>query len=368
MLPIIGLPSHGLSLGTVLTMRGWALIAGIWIAASSLGCSAIPDIRHQPQYHNPFPQLHRVAILPFFNLSEDAYVDGERVALLYYEELQSIPGFEVVPLGVVKRKLEALQVRLDEGTDFQQLARDLGVEVLLVGGVTDYSPYYPPRMGLSVRWFAANRGFHPIPPGYGLPWGTAGEKKIPSSTVWEAEFALAREQLRTQTPDGPEPPAADPAQDAPESVPKAQTRQVSDEELPPPNPDDAAQPWPAEVVPGMAGAPNAGPPLPPDWPDPSGLIPPPPAAERPMYLPQYEPIIRHTRIYHGSNEDFTRRLADYYYFRDDARFGGWQEYLERSDDFVRFCCYLHITETLAARGGVGEPRVVWRWPISRYDR
>ena len=51
-----------------------------------------------------------------------------------------------------------------------------------------------------------------------------------------------------------------------------------------------------------------------------------------------------------------------------ARFGGWQSYLQRSDDFARFCCHLHITEMLAARGGVGKPRVVYRWPISRYDR
>jgi len=34
--------------------------------------------------------------------------------------------------------------------------------------VTDYTPYYPPRCGLRVEWYAANSGFHEIPPGYGL--------------------------------------------------------------------------------------------------------------------------------------------------------------------------------------------------------
>jgi hypothetical protein len=29
---------------------------------------------------------------------------------------------------------------------------------------------------------------------------------------------------------------------------------------------------------------------------------------------------------------------------------------------------LHLTETLAARGGAGEARVLWRWPIRRYER
>ena len=75
-----------------------------------------------------------------------------------------------------------------------------------------------------------------------------------------------------------------------------------------------------------------------------------------------------TRLYHGNDADFTTRLANYYYFRDEARFGGWQAYLDRSEDFIRFCCYLHISELLAARGGAGKSRVVWRWPINRFER
>jgi len=37
----------------------------------------------------------------------------------------------------------------------------------------------------------------------------------------------------------------------------------------------------------------------------------------------------------------------------------------RSDDFIRFGCHMHITEMLTARGGAGETRVVWRWPVTR---
>ena len=114
---------------------------------------------------------------------------------------------------------------------------------------------------------------------------------------------------------------------------------------------------------GLAGA---G--LPPDWPDPRGFIPPPPSAVRPAPRPQRAPVISHTRIYHGEDGQLTERLATFYYLRDDARFGGWQAYLERPNDFVRFCCYLHVTETLAARGGAGTARVLWRWPIRRYER
>jgi hypothetical protein len=328
------------------------------------GCAAIPVIKHQPQYHNPFPQLYRVAILPFFNLSSDPTVNQDEVAEAYFNELQGIPGFEVMPPGVAKRWLEYQRIEIDGTTDFQQLARQLGVDVIIRGAVTEFSPYYPPRMGLAVDWFAANPGYHPIPPGYGLPWGTPDEEYIPSSLVFEAEFALAREQLKTQTPEIPE-GALRATDQTPLTSPSEVARvgaatAVSDGLAAAPTNETLPPNW--EELPG-----GSGPDLPPDWPDPRGFVPPPPSPVRPPFRPQSEPIISHTRIYHASDSQFTQRLEDYCFFRDDARLNGWQGYLSRSDDFIRFCCHLHITETLAARGGTGKTRVVWRWPIGRYD-
>ncbi len=325
------------------SLAGTALFCG--------GCAAIPEVKHQPRFHNPFPQLHRVAILPFFNLSSDPTVNQDVVAEAYYNELQAIPGFEVMPPGVVKKWLVANRVSIDGSTDFQLLARRIGVDVLIRGAVTDYSPYYPPRIGLAVDWYAANSTFHPIPPGYGLPWGRPEEEYIPDALVFEAEFALAREQLKTQTPDMHEQDRIS------SSVSPAGSLQ-----------EPEAMPTPEEALGEVEELPGADlPDLPPDWPDPRGFIPHPPSPIRPPYRPQYEPVITHTRIYHGDDDRLTSRLEDYFYFRDDARYGGWQGYLLRSDDFIRFCCYLHITETLAARGGTSKTRVVWRWPIGRYD-
>ncbi len=331
------------------------------------GCAAIPAVKHQPQFHNPFPQLHRVAILPFFNLSSEPTVDQDAVAEAYFNELQRIPGFEVMPPGVVKRWLELNRIRIDGATDFQLLARNLGVDVLVRGAVTEYSPYYPPRIGLSVDWFAANPSFHPIPAGYGLPWGTPEEEYIPRSLVFETEFALAREQLKTQMP---ELPPDVPTELPPRTSSRHAVERVGAQQASPSTGDDpfdgqgAGGDFPTDQVEELPGA---APGLPPDWPDPRGLIPPPPSPVRPPYRPQVEPVITHTRIYHGDDDQLTTRLEDYFFFRDDARSNGWQGYLSRSQDFTRFCCYLHITEMLAARGGTSETRVVWRWPIGRYD-
>jgi hypothetical protein len=449
------------------------------------GCNFVPDIKSKPQFHNPFPQLSRVAVMPFRNQSQEPTLSGARVSMAYYNELQSVPGFEVVPFGVVENQLaffESQVLRRPIGTpeDFQQFAKHLGVDAVLQGAVTDYDPYYPPRMTLKVNWYASNPGLHPIPVGYGLPWGTKAEKKIPSWIRLESERALAREQIATQTPleneqndqESAAPPgAADvnaaPANPAtvpsieppnrrevqqqgessdPQPIPPSDTVAVQSKNRiafariqPPIMPNQSVVPaaaWqasvdsdssegesrppsderaiagveldePARIPPKLASLQQQSPivlnqdgsfaqspelmsdsismeqgggehgiemanglasNLPPDWPDPSGFIPPRPGMQRPAMQAQYEPVISHMKAYNGNDEDFTQSLQEYYYFRDDARFGGWQSYLQRSEDFIRFCCHRHIVETLSSRGGQLESRMNLRWPIGRYER
>lgn len=328
---------------------GW-----LCVLLSVCGCSLLPDIRRKPQFINPFPQLETVAVLPFVNQSEEPTLSGERVALAYLNELQAIRGFEVLPLGVVKVKLAEFGRPLSCGEDFQAFAQFIGVDAVLIGSITDYDAYYPPRMGMKVSWYAANPGFHPVEVGYGLPWGTKEEKKIPQWIHYEAQRALAAEQLKSQTPSVAAPVALLPEDREPQVAPEGY------DESPGPNVsvvllDDGT--WSTEAVP-----------LPEDWPDPRGFIPDPPLPHRPELRPQQEPIISHMRNFNGHDEDFTEQLADYFYFRDDARFGGWQAYLQRSEDFIRFCCHLHLAETLSSRGGQDKSRLIFRWPIDRYTR
>ncbi len=333
------------------------------------GCALVPDIRRKPQVINPFPQIKTVAILPFANQSEEPTLSGERVALAYLNEMQAIRGFEVVPLGAVKIKLAEFGRPLRSGADFQRFAQFLGVDAVLVGSVTDYDPYYPPRMAIKVNWYAANPGFHPVPPGYGIPWGTKEEKVIPRWVHYEAQRALAAEQLKTQTPvlDAPTDAATQPPPVPTVTTASTDSNVWSDMEewLESSGESDRTTFFPDgpsssdQIVTSN---------LPADWPDPTGFIPDGPSPTRPPLQPQYGPIISHMRSFNGHDEDFTEQLAEYFYYRDDERFGGWQAYLQRSEDFIRFCCYLHLHETLIARGGRDKSRVILRWPIDRYVR
>jgi hypothetical protein len=290
-------------------------VLAVILTLSLSGCSLLPHSARLPTLHNPYPQLSKIAIVPFFNQSSEKTVDGRQFALAYFNELQLIPGYEVVPVGVVEGAIRDGQLTMRGPADARRLAQNLGVDAVVIGAVTDFCAYYPPRCAMRAEWYAANPGFHPIPPGYGLPWGTKAAKQIPPNVIFEAEMALAKEQLKTQTPDA------------------------------------AAAGGPEGVRPG--------------WPDPRGFVPPPPSPAPPSCWPSDAPVMSHTQAFNGHDSAFTDALEDYYLFRDDARFGGWQGYLERSDDFVRFCCYLHIRDMLTSRGGAGETRVVWRWPVVR---
>jgi hypothetical protein len=388
------------------------MLAGMALVGAT-GCHLIfgPDC-HEPAVHNPFPQLNRVAIAPFFNQSDEATVDGHKFALAYFAELQAVPGFEVVPVGVVEDVIIEHRVDLSHPSEARRLANILGVDAVVIGSVTDYTPYYPPHCGLRVEWYAANPGFHEIPPGYGLPWGTPEEEFIPQPLIFESEFALAKAQFATQTPACQRPPLDLPAQagvvphltpaiDVPRqkapadkgskgsnpagsdvkgrpadsdskssdgSGPSGVIRavyeeQIAEEELPRASIAGTSSPSlqsdgnaAADTV-GAIGAHGA---LPAGWPDQGAFVPPPPSRERPACCPNDGPVMTHTKIYQGTDADFAQALANYYHFRNDARFGGWQNYLQRSDDFIRFCCHMHICEMLTARGGGDQTQVAYR--------
>jgi hypothetical protein len=351
------------------------LLCGL-VLTGLAGCHLVlPQTAHQPVIRNPFPQLSRVAIAPFFNQSDEPTVDGRQFALAYYGELQATPGFDVVPVGVVEEAIIRHRIDLAGPGEARRLAQLLGVDAVIVGAVTDYSPYYPPRIGLSVEWYAADVGFHEIPAGYGLPWGTPQEEFIPDSLVYEAQLAQARAEMRAvgpgqlvveplQAPSGVIEPVGEGA-----SLPGATdltydpfvdpkfVRVQHAEELP------AASGAP-EVADGAIAAPESS--VITDSTLPGGTASPlAPHSPPPSCSAHHGPVLSHTQIYDGLDHDLTQALQGYVYFRDDKRIGGWDSYLRRSDDFIRFCCHLHISELLSARGGGHKTRLMWRWPDDR---
>ena len=123
---------------------------------------------------NPLPQVRRVAIAPFLNLSlqPDLDVNSEelksgtftdrRFAQAYFAELQKTPGFEAIPVGVVEQAIIAGRLPMNGPEDYLATADAIGADAICIGAVTDFDPYHP-RLGLQVNWYSATQLIPPAP-------------------------------------------------------------------------------------------------------------------------------------------------------------------------------------------------------------
>lgn len=140
---------------------------------------------------NPIPGLTTVAVAPFFNLSQEPghVADGRRMALAYYAELQKTPGFQVIPVGVVEDAIETFGLQMNRPDDALRLCEILRCDAVVVGAITDYDPYYPPRLGVQVSWYS------PYPWDFdpGLPVDPHGRSRLR-----KADIEFRKEQHRKE--------------------------------------------------------------------------------------------------------------------------------------------------------------------------
>jgi hypothetical protein len=468
-------------------------------AALAPGCAMV-----QIGVTNPIPGLSTVAVAPFLNLSAERATDGRRFALAYATELQKVPGFEVLPVGVTETAMIDAKVDLNDVDDVLKLAKVLRVDAVVVGAVTDYSPYYPPRIGLQINWYsprawafypgiqtepAARQQLHDwdkqqleyyhenqqrieescapetpfwqrayncfkrwpgvrnlygepslalnTPLGYepgfvwraqsptiGMdsPYGPQMSGSEASSSGQLTKIAHYQESNATQevvpssltgsnpNQQGPampdnqklvpvprsEEPADDSSEEEPADQPDAKRPKGPPQPLPPlpcrprelKGPDTRGlshfgdssgetmgEPFGPEPsflppLPGIGGPPPAPMPMdsgPPKVPVRNPCLAPPPPQPNPFNAPQPVqpwqldprlPLMSYTRIFDGADGDLVAALRDYVELNGDLRSGGWEEYLHRSEDFIRFCSYRVILEMLSLHGGEGKHRLI----------
>lgn len=275
---------------------------------------------------NPVPGMTTVAVAPFFNVSSERMVDGRRFANAYFAELQKTPGFQVVPEGIVERAMQENRLELGNPDDALKLCELLGADAIVIGAVTDYSPYYPPRIGLQVSWYSPRPWtFYPGVPtddfardiakpnrwrkkGVGHHGGT-GEMSWHSGGGWlSGWFGTKPEPVQLDT-----------------RCIRGQSPAVSTT-----TPPTATTTVPGTSVPEMA----------------------------PADFDPRQPLMSYTRMFDGADPRLTARLRDYVELGGDLRAGGWQAYLQRSDDFIRFTAHLMIVEMLQLHGGEARKRFV----------
>ncbi|WP_417378637.1 hypothetical protein [Gimesia sp.] len=366
---------------------------------------------------NPNPKLKTVAVVPFFNLSQEPDVDGRRFALAYFSELQKVPGFQVLPLGVAEVAMVENQLQMNNPDDVLKLAKILNVDAVVIGAITDYSPYYPPRIGMQVSWYSPHsQEFIP-----GMPLMV--EERHAEKSMWNQLFKMdrvaAREARHEEHQLNKEVRHA-------AHIEKKETRKTEKaihkagmQDCPQGCPVDLSEPpaavetvirgqstdsldsWPytqnqSAIIQAAAQA-NQGSltlnsplhaPLPTEAQTKASagqqtLVAPKPALSTSPVPPQnntsvvkqfedycpptqvgtfdpHQPFMSYTRLFDGSDAALVAHLRDYLEVSGDRRSGGWEAYLHRSEDFIRFTSHLMILEMLTLHGGQAKHQIIFK--------
>lgn len=421
---------------------------------------------------NPIPEMSRIAVAPFVNLSSERAVDGRRFAEIYYSELQKVPGYQVIPVGVVEAAMLDNDLNLNGPEELLELTEILDVDAVVFGAVTEYSPYKPPRLGLQVSWYARESGrFWP-----GIPYDEqmrrqerksikdvqrsereerhaqredhrteqkalkekspkqkmqkrrharcdnpacehCGETHLPTvrsqspealdamtnfgSVAWEPVNSTTRWQGTDDKvtwiadPDPVEAETPQPVSDVPiitqttdesrsKMIGKTDAQQNWEQALTsamfqstsgadsspemPPQPVEVMEPPQKELSRTVGPTPGSEQiAVPSPVPGPPALMPPNNFADEALYPSQRkypsqewadsivpstpQPIMSYTRIFDASEAELLAVLRDYVELHGTIRSGGYRGWLQRSDDFIRFCMHQMVTEMLQLHGG-----------------
>jgi len=102
----------------------------------------------------PYPARQVFAVAPLRNESGSRYADGVRLADKLTQRLALVRGIDTLPVNRVLSAMNALGMqRVASKTDALQLRQVLGVDALVVGTITAYDPYNPPKLGLNLELY-----------------------------------------------------------------------------------------------------------------------------------------------------------------------------------------------------------------------
>lgn len=178
------------------------------IALLAGGC-ALFGPRGADPLHSPYPTRRVWAVAPLRNESGSVQANGWSIADHLARHLENATNLDVLPVNRVLGAMEALSiVEITSAAQARQLLQSLSVDGLVVGTVTAYDPYDPPKLGLTIELYVDKRveyldainvrrltraatdvGSLPNPPGLRQPVSTI-------SAVFDAADPVVRSKLR----------------------------------------------------------------------------------------------------------------------------------------------------------------------------
>ena len=103
----------------------------------------------------PYSERQVWAVAPLRNESGSRYADGFKMADELTRAFEQVEGIDALPLNRVLEAMDALKLaRIESREDAIHLREALGVDALVVGSMTHYDAYDPPKLGLALDLYA----------------------------------------------------------------------------------------------------------------------------------------------------------------------------------------------------------------------
>jgi len=102
----------------------------------------------------PYGDRQVWAVAPLRNESGSLHADGLKTADQLAQRLETVMGLDVLPVNRVLAAMQSLQMQEIASTeDAIKLRGVLGTDGLVVGTITAYDPYDPPKLGLTIELY-----------------------------------------------------------------------------------------------------------------------------------------------------------------------------------------------------------------------
>lgn len=136
--------------------RQWSGLAAVFALASMLpalaACDPRPQLAEPLVLRSPFPQAQVWAVAPFSNESGVSSADGSRVADQFVKAVEESNGLSCVALNRTLATMQMLRMRaVLTDADAERLRQAMGVDALVLGTITSWDPYPPPKMALAAQ-------------------------------------------------------------------------------------------------------------------------------------------------------------------------------------------------------------------------
>ena len=129
----------------------WALALSLWLVLG-FGCTMHPKMDQPSALISPYPGPKLWAVAPLRNESGTTLVDTVVLADKLTQRLADIEGITMVPVNRVLAAMESLgMASITSVGDALKINTALGTDGLIVGTVSAWDPYEPPKIGATIQ-------------------------------------------------------------------------------------------------------------------------------------------------------------------------------------------------------------------------